>query len=154
MLPPHKTSKKSISLLTSNRNRNICSKWALPSLIFDVMFADYLILLAASADIQCNIAFIVSFITSAVVTGNGNTPGLKEKNLIIRVIDSRSCSLSCIVGVVDIKMLGFFIFLVRDRKGCQVFCCPDLFVSRPSNKSFVWSNFPPLISFNIRCVAD
>lgn len=78
MLSPHKTSEKSLSLLTSNRNRNTCSKWTLPSLIFSVRFADYLILLAASVDIQCSIAFTVSFLSSAVGKGIRNPPGLRR----------------------------------------------------------------------------
>lgn len=39
---------------------------------FQCKLADYLILLATSADIQCNIVFIVSFISTAIVTGIRN----------------------------------------------------------------------------------
>jgi len=68
VLLPCKTGGKSLVLLTSD------SRGTIPSLISDVIFADYF--LTAPANIQCNIAFIVSCIISALVTGNRNTPGL------------------------------------------------------------------------------
>lgn len=107
MLSPHKNNKKSLSLLTSNRSRNTCSKWTLPSLIFNVRFGDDLILLAASADIQYSIAFTVSFITSAVGKGIRNFPGLRHcqrKRISSYAYLTAEVALHCIVGVLDIKM--------------------------------------------------
>lgn len=98
---------KSVSLCSSNRDRSICSKWTLTSLIFNVRFADYSILLATSADNLCSIAFIVSFITSAVVTGIRNLPGLKccqRKRISSYVCLTAEVALGCIAGVLDIKM--------------------------------------------------
>lgn len=74
---------------------------------FQCKFADYLILLATSADIQCNIAFILSFISSAVVSVIRNPPGLKHrqrKRISSYASLTAELALGCIVGVLVIKM--------------------------------------------------